>query len=354
MRTLRPGSVRPGLTLLVLAALAATTAGAGEVTSNALTVLGRSIIQDQGDWQVDYRLRHDGGTVLVSTPGAVCARVEGWVSNSRAASHALPRWSSLVISGRSGCQASTDVIASIDEDQRCRERAVLWVGTADGEDGPSSPSASAPAAAKPIPNLQLTPGATFRVRLRLEHRHAVYGSYDPLLGPRTLELSLGAATLRDTLPLDRELHVAQARSAWTDPPVDRRDPRHFVSAPDSLHLEAHIPGNESYRYPDQPVRYETRMRLRYWYLIAPGTEGECFARITQFKDSPSSWRDLPRGSSEAHLATAGRWTRVEQLFRTEPDATTLTLDFRIDGADVGELWIDDVALEPVGSEPDDP
>jgi hypothetical protein len=50
----------------------------------------------------------------------------------------------------------------------------------------------------------------------------------------------------------------------------------------------------------------------------------------------------------------GRWVHVERIFRTEPEATTLALDFRIVGADVGELWIDDVLLEPVGAGPEGP
>jgi hypothetical protein len=345
MRT--PCPIRPGLTLLALAAVAGAPASADEATPHALTVVDRAITQDQGDWQVDYRLRHDGASRLVVSSGEVVARVEGTVSNSRAAGHAIPRRSSLVVSGSSGLQATADVITSADEDRRCRERAVLWVGAGEATDGPAPASGS-----RPI--LDLSPGATFRVRLRLEHQHVVYGPYDPLLGQRSLELGLGAATLRDTLPLDRELHVAQARCAWPDPPEDRRDPRHFVSAPDSLHLEAHVLGNETYRFPEQPVRYSTPMRLSFWYLIAPDTEGECLARVTQYRDSPNFWKTLSPGSFEEHLTAAGRWTRVEHVFRTEPEATTLALDFQIDGADIGELWIDDIVLEPVAAASDDP
>src|SRR5262249_4793698 len=125
-------------------------------------------------------------------------------------------------------------------------------------------------------------------------------------------------------------------------PADRRDVRQYVSAPDSLHLEAHVPGNQYYRFPEQPVRYSTRMRLRYWYLAAPGTEGECRARLAQYKDTPTAWKVLSDGGREECLTTVGRWVHVDRTFRTEPDATTRALDFRIVGADVGELWIDDV------------
>ena len=40
-----------------------------------------------------------------------------------------------------------------------------------------------------------------------------------------------------------------------------------------------MPGNQYFRFPERKVRYSSRMRLRFWYMIAPGTEGEFKARI---------------------------------------------------------------------------
>ena len=114
-----------------------------------------------------------------------------------------------------------------------------------------------------------------------------------------VELKLGSATLRDRVPLDREHYLAQPKFVWPEPPEERRDTRHFVSSPDSLHLEAHIPGHQYYRYPERPVRYGSKMRLRFWYLIAAGTEGECRIRLAQYKDTPTSWRSPLRGRFRA-------------------------------------------------------
>ena len=94
-------------------------------------------------------------------------------------------------------------------------------------------------------------------------------------------------TLRDTLPLDREQYLAQAHGDLARAP--RRPPRH-----PPVHLGPRQPPPRGPRprqpvstaSPSSPVRYGTRMRLRFWYLIAPGTEGECRARIAQYKDSP--------------------------------------------------------------------
>jgi hypothetical protein len=374
---LRPSLfVRPvlflSLTAVVLVgdAVPARPAAQGADSRPLLTLLERSIVQDQGSWQVDYRLRYEGASGVIVTPNEILAKVEGWVSNSRVSSHALPRWSALVISGPAGPSTTTEVIASADEAQRCRERVVLLVWTGDAEAPPApaakpstgsgtgtgSGSGSGIGAGERPTILSIAPGAMVRVRLRLEHQHFLYGDYDPLLGLRTVELHLGAATLGDpVVPMDREQYLAQPKSTWPVPPEDRRDTRHYVSAPDSLHLEAHIPGNQYYRFPERPVRYGTKMRLRFWYLIAAGTEGECRARVAQYKDTPTAWKVLTDGAHEEVLTTVGRWVKVERIFRTEPEATTLALDFRISGgAEVGEMWIDDVSLEPVVATPSQP
>jgi len=335
--------------------------GASAVRST-LTLVERTVTQDQGAWVVDYRLRHTGQTGVIITPEEFGVKVEGWVSNSRVAGHAVPRWSSLVVSRSLELSAVSEVNAAVDETQRCRERLVVSVWTEDQGQSRPGPRAQAgvgsgagstaaavsaePAGALP---LSLGPGATVRVRLRLEHQHILYGDYDPLLAVRAVELTLGLATVRDVVPLDREQYLAQPKFTWPEPPEDRRDTRHAVSGPDSLHLEADVPGHQYYRYPERPVRYNTKMRLRFWYLIAAGTEGECRVRVSQFKDTPTSWRPLHAGGFEHCLKTIGRWTKVERIVQTESEATTLTLEFKIGGeTEVGEMWIDDVSLEPVG------
>lgn len=324
-----------------------------------LAVVERSIIQDQGGWQVDYRLRHEGPTETVATPAEIQAKVEGWVSNSRVATHAVPRLSSLSITSESGWSASVDVIASADEDHRCRERVALQVWAGDAPDSPlvtlAKPSGAAERPAQPL--LTLSPGATVRVRLRFEHLHSLYGDYDPLLSQRSVELHLGSAVLRNVVPMDREQYLALPRASWPAPPEERRDTRHFISGPDSLHLEAHVPGNEHYKFPDRPVRYATKMRLKFSYLIASGTDGGCRMRITQFKDTPTVYKPLYDAAQEECLTRVGRWVKVERVFRTDPEASTLALEFRLcdpNDTRIGEVWIDEVSLEPILAGPGGP
>lgn len=333
--------------------------------SRGWTITHRVISQEQGRgqvWQVDYLARWEGEEPAVLWGSDVRAEVDGWVSNSRVSSHATPRRSRVMVEGVRG-ESEAEVIAHRDESRRCRERATMEAWAADSGRAPVSLmeelaawASLAPVGALPV---VVPSGRELRIRLRLEHDHFLYGPYEPLLGTRSLVINLGSAQVSDVLPLDQELRPARSQASWPmhTPPLDRLDREVYVSAPQSLHLEAHVPGNGYYRFTG-PVRYATRMRLSYWYLVAPGTEGEARERITQLKQGnlragSSVYRSLPDGEQEHFLSTDGRWVHVERVFRTEPEATNLTLEFRLSG-DIGEMWLDDVVLEPVGEGPEGP
>jgi hypothetical protein len=297
---------------------------------------------------------------IVIIPEEVRLKLEGWVSNSRIASHAVPRWSSLSITSDKNPTTSPDVINVADESQRCRERLSIleWGKDKRGVDSRSTVKSTEPATLITAPGagsaivslspVSLGPGDILHLRLRVDHQHVFYGDYDPLLGIRTLELTVGHFVIRDVLSLDREQYLAQPECTWLKPPDDRLDTRYFVSAPDSLHLEAHVQSHRSYRYQEQPVRYNTGMRLVFWYLIAEATEGECWVHVGQNKDTPLAWRQLHDASFDERLKTVGRWTKYERVFQTAAEATRLILEFKIVGeTDVGEMWIDDVSLKPM-------
>lgn len=317
--------------------------GADEAPSlgepNRVSLVRRSARQDQGGWIVDYRIRNETGSGIVIVPSELEATSEGWVSNSRVGGHSIPRRAVATRRGDSkGKDAGVaEVIASPDGAPICRERLTLSIQADDA----LAPAAAAPNA-EPI---SLAPGASGLLRLRFEHEHAPAGAYDPLLGERTLALRVGGETFHDVAPLDREQYLAQPRFQWPEIPEDRRDSTRYVSAPDSLHLRADVADRRFYRFPDRPARYSSRMRLSFWYLIAQGTLGECRVRLTQ-----SNERSLRGGGFDEELTTIGRWTRVEWLVPIEYDAVSVGLDFRISSeAGVGEMWIDDVSLEPVAS-----
>lgn len=318
--------------------------------SPGLTVVARTIDRGPGPWQcwrVDYTLRNDAKSELSAEPSAVSATVRGWVSNSRVASHAAPLWSSLLIEGSTGLTARAELIASADADRRCRETSTLQVWAGGPESVPGARLGARPVPVEDQPTVVVAPGGTVRARLSLEHEHFLYGAHDPLLGVRQVELHLGTATLRDTLPLDRPARAAAVDPSWPcGATADRLDRKCKVAGRESLHLEA-AAGCHTHRFPERAVRYSTKYRLTYWYRLAPGTEGGLRARTAQLREG-SIWKSLAEGDHvQTHPdSSAGRWRKVERTFKTEPDATTLLLEFGLPG-DIGEAWVADVRLEPV-------
>ena len=69
---------------------------------------------------------------MILRPSDVGVTLEGWVSNSRVASHAVPRLARVTVGGNSAGSGTGDVITSTDESQRCREQVVVSVWAEDG------------------------------------------------------------------------------------------------------------------------------------------------------------------------------------------------------------------------------
>ncbi len=271
------------LASLILGAVATSTAIGGDEPKK-LTLIDRCVTQDQGAWIIDYRLKYYGGTGVVVLPDEIAVRIEGWVSNSRIESHAIPKQSLLKIDHRADLSDVSEIISAPDDSHRCSERLLALVWTEDQNRATRHPSqrtspspsigvvpiAQAVQARSLLP-LSIAPDGIVHIQLRLEHQHAIYGDYDPLLSMRTVELKLGSLVVHDIVPLDCEQYLALPRFTWPDPPVERRDTLHFISAPDSLHIEAHVAGNQCYRYPERPIRYNTKMRYNsgIWSQWAP-------------------------------------------------------------------------------------
>ncbi len=278
------------------------------------------------------------------------------LSNSRVPGHRAPLDRRIALVSPINNTAEVEMIRNWDEDKRCALQLGLTVwAICDITQQPAQIIGKKIVVAQngtPIevpdllPQFVLLPEAVCVFRFELKHNHVVFGDYELLLGTYAFVMEGEGLAYENTFH-QKTARDVQPRVSWPEPPCDRLDARFFITGPNSLHLEAHIPGNGHYRFPERPVRYGTRMRLRYWYMIAPGSEGECRARIAQYKETPTTWKVLSDGCKEEHLTVVGRWVRVETYFRTEPDATTLALDFRVAGADVGEMWIDDVELEPL-------
>jgi hypothetical protein len=305
-----------------------------------IVLVDRQISQLGSRWLVRYRLRYDGSDPIELGASDLGVDYEAWVSNSRTRPHAVPRKSQARFVLAETCSFQTTVIAHSNDRQRCREKISLAVST-----GKTPLADPAPSKANWLP-VKVAPRDTLWVYLTLDHDHFLHGKYDPLLGDRQVELTLGPCRLVDSIPLVAEQSPATPPVVLSMPPKERMDTRQSRTAPDSLYLAADMPGYQYFRFDDMQVRHGTRFKLSFWYLIALGTEGSCHVRIMEYQDTPNAWYRLDGGFDD-QLTEQGRWRRFEQTFTALDDTTTMALDFRIVGANVGEMWIDDVELVPL-------
>lgn len=317
-----------------------------ETPSASLALKSRLVSQHHGRWTVRYEVEYLGAEPLDVSPSEVGVTYTGWVANSRIRAHAVPRKSEVQFLLAEAMPAISTVIGSANEKIRCRERISLAVVV-----NPAPASEIILAKHEPMP-MRIAPRQTFGLVFTIEHEHFLHGTYDPLLGERKLEIQFGPHRLLDTLSLDEELAPATPTVKLSQPPKDRMDDRQCRSAPDSLLLAADVPGYQYFRFDDLPVRYGTRFRLSFWYLIAVGSEGSCHVRMMEYQDTPNAWYRLDGGFDE-ELSVQGCWERFEHVFQTRDDTTTMAIDFRITGANVGEVWIDDVELVPLYERPPD-
>ncbi len=312
-----------------------------------LVLVERQIVQQNGRWLVRYKVRYEaapGSAALDLSASDLAVDYEAWVSNSRSKPHTVPRKSHTRFALSESNSVQTTVISSSNDRQRCRERISLALSAGD------RPLAEPTPAKTTFLPLRVPPGENFWVYLILDHDHFLHGTYDPLLGVRQFELRLGSCRLLDSIPLDAEQASSAPVINLSTPPKERLDPRQFRSAPDSLYLAADLPGYQYFRFDDLPVRYGTQFRLSFWYLIGLGTEGSCHVRVMEYQDTPNAWYRLDGGFDD-QMTLQGRWQRFEQTFQSRDETTTMALDFRIVGANVGEMWIDDVELIPLYEEP---
>jgi hypothetical protein len=334
--------MRPASSLAcVLAAIWVQTGTDPETGPNRhrVTLVDRQVSQHNSRWIVRYQVRHEGAGPLELAAGDVSVAYDGWVANSRLKPHSVSRRSQVEFALGTGNAGLATVIASSNDRQRCRERIALAISTGD------QPAADPPFN-KPQTPIKVESGQLLWLYLSIEHDHFLHGTYDPLLGDRDVQIRLGPCRLVDTVPLVAEQAPATPTVKLSMPPKERLDSRQYHSAPDSLYLAADVPGYQYFRFDDMPVRHGTRFKISFWYLVAVGTEGSCHVRMMEYQDTPNAWYRL-EGGFDDQLTVQGRWQRFEQTFRALGDTTTMALDFRIVGANVGEMWIDDIELVPL-------
>lgn len=312
--------------------------------SPQLILLDRQISQESDGWNIVYKLRYCSEEKIELLGSDINLEYEAWVSNSACPPHIIPKKSAMKINLAEINSTQTTVIASPIDRYRCRERISIAFSLNLEEE--------------PFKNriywipLKLIPKKEFWCYLKIEHEHFLYRTYDPLLGERHLKIRFGGFYFIDNIPLSEEYYSAQAKIQLSKVPEERLNDRQFRSAPDSLFLAADIPGLQYFRFDDLPIKYNSQLKISFYYLVACGTEGACQARVIEYQDTPNAWYRLDGGFDEG-LVITGKWRKFEKTFRLTDQTTTMALDFRITGANIGEMWIDDVIIEPIEKAPED-
>lgn len=310
--------------------------------SSSWTIVNRQINQIDAVWQIDYELKNNTGSIVKIAPSSIKLELKGDVSNSNVPHHGIPH--KYVIS-LTGPDNQSDTVVWEDPEQKeiykCREKIRFSYDTdKDKLDLYET---------KPV--IEIEPGSSLFVRLKISHDHIVYGDYHPLLGTRKLEVNLGLF-FKEVLPL------TECKSVWPKQvnvmsmvSEDRKDESVVAHGYFSIHLNAGVPGDQYYRIAETPIKYDTKVRIKFKYLIARGSLGEFSTRIAQYQDTPTAWHVIEEGRKEYILKTIGRWTKFDEIITIRSDATTMAIDFRMNSdEEVGEVWVDGVSIETLGSQ----
>jgi hypothetical protein len=295
-------------------------------------ILNQSIEQVDGNWNVNFTLQNRGAVGRALDVAEIAASVEGDVSNSALPGHSHPIASFLEATSEAG-PVWKDIIPSSSDDDRCREGLKLEAWLADSRRAPEGNKL-----------LLVAPGGKVSVRLTLIHDHPFYGTYDPLLGTRLIRLRIGTQELRRKFEFQQQ-YTALPSYTWPEPPEERRDKEIYFSAPDSIYFSGLFGELHSYWLPERPVRYGSKVKLSFLYVIAVGSAGTSSVQISQWQDLPKSVKRLPEVALSIPLDRIGRWTKFEKTFTIDRRATHAQVGLKISSGEVGDMWVDDIKWE---------
>jgi hypothetical protein len=342
----------------------------------------RSAYQRDAQWVIDYTVKNTSPAPVQLATANVRVKVDCWVSNSNVPGHGVPRLS--LIEGNGIVKtAQCEVIKHSDTALQCQEKMSLSIlqngkpvkpGTqtvtlppepdtvntggdegeneemkmARGEEPPPQPPTPR-TEEKPVDTTVTIPsGGEVILRITLQHMHEMYGDLDLLLGTRSCRVDFDQlGNWSDAAIECVDPRVVVPAVSIPEPGEDHRDKRYFISAPDSLYLAAHIPELKNYGLKEQSVRYSWKYRVRFYYLVATGGDGESRVRIKQAHDSANSWKQLSEYNVDEKLKV-GRWYVFDKIVTTQPNANTLRVEFRITD-EIGEMWIDNLTIEALNA-----
>lgn len=316
------------------------------------SIQNRTIEQFGGLWEITYTVQYLGDESLKVFPNEINIKYTGEnLSNSRLKLHAYPKESKISFNLSETNEASYTLIKSKDDLKTCKENIKVEVHKLDIFQ-PISGKRYIPL--RKLEELELKKYDTFQIKIKTNHDHMIHGTYDPLLGKRKLEISIGDKKIYDEIDQNIEINEAHpipkltSTSAVNGDAVDclksRLDENIFYSTPDSIYLSSTGPF-QSLIFDNIPVRYGDTLKLSFWYLIALGSDGIFKVSVKQFQDKPYMWQEIKdveidntiwnshpeeaknNNSSENHTGTQkvlrnkfeeGKWNYYEMTFKVDP------------------------------------
>ena len=306
----------------------------------SVAIIDRDVSRNGSSWLVRYQLQYLGASPVKITADDITVSYEAWVSNSHCKPHTVARKSRVTFNLARGNRALTTVIANKKESQQCKE--YITCSLAMGDQPPPIDVVSE----TDFLSVTLQPQQIFWLCLSIKHHHFLYGKYDALMGRREISVNFGFAKFSDVLEMNDEHHDSDLLGVLSALPPERLDAAQFHSPPDSLLITIADDSLQDFRFDDMPVRYDTKIKLTFWYLIAYRNSGECRVRLMQYQDGDGACYRLDDLLDE-NLKISSGWQYFEKILTTGNKTNTVALDFRIIYAKEATFWIDDVSLTPV-------
>ena len=298
-------------------------------TGVELIKTSREVRQDKGTWVVSYKLRSPFGEEAFVRRSDVVMTLAGTASNSAVPGDGVCREFRIIASDaeKSPGNFGRHAIHLDESDARsCRMAIRVEMGDKDAA--------------------VISPGRDLDLRIFFEHNHFVYGIWEPILGNWSLGVDMGEFQFRDRLKLD------MAERARPDLAINvgegSRDETYSKSAVNSVYFASHDPCKNNVSVNNIPVRYGTKLRFSFRYLVAVGTEGEPCVELRQETDVGNMWKRIYDADMTIVLTTVGKWHEYSGIINVDGSGSLLDVRFRLASSDVGEVWISDLQLKEVG------
>jgi hypothetical protein len=293
----------------------------------------QTIESKESGWLIYQKLRYTGPDLVVKTKD-VTIELAGRLYNSRAPQHTVVRPSLLLLKGFSS-NSSKIITDNVHNYNNCTEygQFEIWVNADQYERQEQ---------------LHLTDGCAINYIIRESHNDTFYGQWYPLLGKRTIKLTLGQIVFCAKIDIDKEQYTERSNK------IDlTKIPEEFIAKPHlstqfnpppyTLHLSNNKYSQDStssspwiYRTPELNTRGGAKCRLKFDLMIADNSTGTVFCRVNQYRDGISTWQVMSSNeySFEIKNHSFEKWYKNIYHVDIKDDTNKVVIEFKVTQKDV--------------------